>query len=139
LTYVYDVSFIIAIILPDEINQAVDDIHDALDENDTVYIPHLTWYEAANIFRNLIVRKRFSVEEVTHFIPMLLFVDLNTDFETGINYTTKIWQLGNDYNLTAYDAAYLELAERKNAILCTLDVDLQNAARKHGVKTLELT
>jgi len=139
LIYVYDVSFIIAIILPDEINESVDSIHDALDENDTVYIPHLTWYEAANIFRNLVIRKRFSVEEVRHFIPMLTFVDLVTDYVSGINYTTKIWQLGNDYNLTAYDATYLELAERKNAILCTLDVDLLNAAKKHGVKTLETT
>lgn len=136
MTYIYDASFIIAIILPDEINQTVDNIHNALDENDAVFIPHITWYETANIFRNLIIRKRFSADEVSRFIPMLSFVDLKTDSETGINYTRKIWQLGNDYNITAYDAAYLELAERKNAILCTLDVDLLKAAKKHGVRTI---
>jgi predicted nucleic acid-binding protein len=136
LNYVYDVSYLFAIILPDERNPKIDGIHDALNENDAIHIPQLVWYEAANIFRNLLLRKRFSVEDITHFIPMLSFVNLETDFETGLTYIKKIWNLGDKYNLSAYDAAYLELADRKNAILCTLDSDLLNAARKHGVKTI---
>jgi len=131
--YIYDASFIIAIILPDEKNPKIDSIHDALDENDAISVPQLMWYEVANIFRKLIQRKRFSLDEVKHFFPMVSFISLITDFTTGINYSKKIWDIANNYNLSAYDAAYLELAERKNAVLCTLDERLNKAAREYGV------
>jgi len=136
LNYVYDTSFIIAIILPDENNSKIDRIYDALDENDDVYIPQLNWYETANVFRNLIKHKCFTEDDVAYFFPMLSFVNFITDFETGVNYSKKIWKLGNDYNLSAYDAAYLELADRKKAVLCTLDDELLKAAKKHGVKSI---
>ena len=136
--YVYDASFIIAIILPDEKNSQIDKIYDALDENDDVYIPQLNWYETANVFRNLIRHKRFTKNEIAYFFPMLSFVNFKTDFETGVNYSKRLWELGNKYNLSAYDAAYLELADRKNATLCSLDDDLLNAAKKHGVKTIKV-
>jgi len=137
LNYVYDASFIFAIILPDENNSNIDKIYNALDENDDVYIPQLNWYETANVFRNLIRHKRFTAEEAAYFFPMLSFVGFKTDFESGVNYSKKLWELANEYNLSSYDAAYLELADRKKAILCTLDEELRNAAKKHGVKTID--
>jgi len=136
LIYVYDASFIISIILPDENSVKFDGIHNALDENDDVYIPQLNWYETANVFRNLVRHNRFTEDETAHFFTMLSFVNFKTDFETGANYSKKIWELGNKYNLSAYDAAYLELADRKKALLCTLDENLQKAAKKHGVKVV---
>ena len=136
MNYVYDTSFIIAVILPDENNLIIDNIYDALDENDDVYIPQLSWYEIANVFRNLIRHKRFTEDEAVYFYPMLSFIEFKTDFETGVNYSKKLWELGNKYNLSAYDAAYLELADRKKAVLCTLDDDLLKAAKKHGVSTI---
>jgi len=136
LNYVYDTSFLFAIILPDEKNDDIDKICNALSDEDDVYIPQLVWYESANVFRNLIRNKRFTADEVDRFFPILSFINFITDFETGINYSKKICELGNEYNLSAYDAAYLELAVRKNAILCTLDDDLLKAAKKHSVKTI---
>jgi predicted nucleic acid-binding protein len=134
--YVFDSSFIVALIIPDEKNPKADKIHKALVESDEIYTPQLLWYEVANIFKNLLRRKRYTSEEVTHFFPLLHAVRLTTDFETGIGYAKKIWDLCNVYNLTSYDAAYLELAERKKAVLCTLDRNLKSAAKKHGVKVL---
>ena len=136
MNYVYDTSFIIAVILPNENNSIIDSIYDALDENDDVYIPQLSWYEIANVFRNLIRHKCFTEDEAACFFPMFSFVDFKTDFDTGVNYSKRLWELGNKYKLSAYDAAYLELADRKKAVLCTLDEDLLNAAEKHGVKTI---
>lgn len=40
------------------------------------------------------------------------------------------------YTLSAYDASYLELALRLGISLATLDVDLQAAAKKAGVKKI---
>ena len=41
--------------------------------------------------------------------------------------------LAAEYKLTAYDAAYLELALRRDLPLATLDSDLRRAAKKAGV------
>ena len=43
----------------------------------------------------------------------------------------------DEKNLSSYDAAYLELAERANAVLCTLDEDLRAVAKKRGVAVLK--
>lgn len=41
--------------------------------------------------------------------------------------------LARSHQLTAYDAAYLELASRRKLVLCTLDQQLIAAAPKSGV------
>jgi len=134
--YVYDASFVSALILPDEKNPKLDKLHKSIDEDDEIFTPQLLWYEIANIFRNLNRRKRYTFEQVTHFFPLLSAIRLKTDFETGEKYSDRLWGLGNFYNLSSYDAAYLELADRKKAILCTLDDNLMKAAKLHGVTTI---
>jgi predicted nucleic acid-binding protein len=44
--------------------------------------------------------------------------------------------LAVDYGLTAYDAVYLELAQRRKLPLATLDDDLRKAAKKAKVKLI---
>ena len=134
--YVYDASFIIAIVLPDGNNPKIDRIHDALDESDNIYIPQLIWYETANIFRNLVWRKRFTIDEVMYFYPLLSSVNFHTDFETNKEHSQRILNLCGNYDISAYDAVYLELAERKKAILCTLNEKLLNAAKRHGLEVI---
>jgi predicted nucleic acid-binding protein len=102
---------------------------------DERFAPHLLWYEIPNLFKNLIRRKRYTFDDVLLFFPVLTGLGLTCDFETGTVYTERLLRLSNDYNISSYDAAYLELAERKKAVLCTMDEDLINAAKKYGVKT----
>ena len=135
--YVYDSSFVGTLIIPDEKNLKVEMVHESIPENDKIYTPQLLWYEVVNIFKNLLRRKRYSYEELLPFFLPLAAIRLTTDFETGISYSKKIFRICNDYDLTSYDAAYLELAERKKAVLCTLDEDLKTAAKKHGVTVLD--
>jgi predicted nucleic acid-binding protein len=61
---------------------------------------------------------------------------LKNDFESGTVYSQKLFRLCNDYNISSYDAAYLELAQRKKAVICTLDEKLQAVAKKHDVSVL---
>jgi hypothetical protein len=53
-----------------------------------------------------------------------------------------LWQtvlpLAREHQLSAYDAAYLELAKRERMHLATLDHDLQKASHTLGVPTLEI-
>jgi predicted nucleic acid-binding protein len=135
--YVYDASFIAASIIPDEKNPKVDKLRASIGEEEEIYVPQLLWYEITNIFKNLTRRKRYIFDEVLQFFPLLEAVRLTIDSESGAEYSEKLLRLCNDYNISAYDAAYLELAERKKAVLCTLDEGLKAAAGKHGVATLE--
>ena len=134
--YVFDSSFIAALIIPDERDPHSDGMYIKIKNEDEKHTPQLLWYEITNIFKNLLRRKRYTYEEVLQFFPLLSSIRLITDFETDVNYSKKIWNLCNDYNLTSYDAAYLELAERKKAVLCTLDENLIAAAKKHNVAVL---
>jgi predicted nucleic acid-binding protein len=85
---------------------------------------------------NLLRRKRYNHEDVYNLLPCLSAVSLITDFETGINYSSKIFLLCDKYQLSAYDASYLELADRKKAVLCTLDRHLKTSAKKHGIEVI---
>ncbi|MDR2718115.1 MAG: type II toxin-antitoxin system VapC family toxin [Treponema sp.] len=134
--YVFDASFIGALIIPDEHNPRVKKMYDRIENEDEKHVPHLLWYEIASIFSNLIRHGRFSGDEVQQFFPRLAAFNLKTDFEAGVAYSQKLLRLCNDYHLSSYDAAYLELADRKKAVLCTLDKDLRAAAKKYGVVIL---
>jgi len=134
--YVFDASFVGAQIIPDEKNPLVDKLQATIGEDEEIFVPQLLWYETANIFRNLTLRKRYTFDEVLQFFPLLTAIRLTTDFETGSVYSEKLLRICNDYGLSAYDAAYLELAGRKKAVLCTLDENLVKAAKKYGVVTL---
>ena len=135
--YVFDASFLNALIIPDEKNPQVDGMYAKIENEDERHAPQLIWYETANIFYNLIRRKRYTYDKVLQFFPLLAAFDVTTDYETGAEYTEKLLRLCNNYNISSYDAAYLELAGRRKAVLCTMDEGLKAAAGKCGVATLE--
>ena len=135
--YVFDSSFIGAFVLPDEKSIIVDKTYSAITNDDEIFIPQLLWYEISNILKNLLRRKRFTLNEIMEFYPSIVAILFITDSETGVEYSKKLLHLCNEYNLSSYDAAYLELADRKKAILCTLDENLRAAAKKHGVTVIK--
>jgi predicted nucleic acid-binding protein len=47
---------------------------------------------------------------------------------------SNVLPLGRQYGLSAYDAAYLDVAMRNGAPLATLDGGLRKAGRKAGVE-----
>ena len=134
--YVFDASFVGAQIIPDEKDPHVEILYSKIKRDDEKHAPNLLWYEISNIFMNLIRRKRYSYDEILQFYPHLDAIRLKYDHETGIEYSKKLLRICNNYKLSSYDAAYLELAERKNAVLCTLDNDFQAVAKSYGVKVL---
>ena len=134
--YVFDSSFIGALIIPDERNPKTRELRAHIGEDEEIFVPRLLWYEMANIFNNLIRRRRFTADEVITFFPLLSAIRLSEDNSTGTEYSKKLFRLCSDYNLSSYDAAYLELAERKKAVLCTMDENLRAAAKKLGVAVL---
>lgn len=58
------------------------------------------------------------------------------DHQTAAQSWNVTAHLAQRYKLTLYDAAYLELAQRRNLPLATLDQDLRQAASALGVPLL---
>ena len=136
--YVFDASFVGAQIIPNEKDQQVENLYNAIKYDDEKYAPQLLWYEIANIFYNLCRRKRYFFDEIERFFPLLADMRLQCDAETGSEYSRRLLRLCHEYDLSSYDAAYLELAERKKAVLCSLDKGLRAAAKKHGIPLIRV-
>ena len=134
--YVFDASFVGTLIIPDEKNITVEKKYKQMKTHDEIWVPSVFTYEMSNIFMNILRRKRNTYDEVIELLSILYAIRLVYDHETGIEYSKKLLHLCNDYSLSSYDAAYLELAERKNAVLCTMDDALLAAAKRYGVRVL---
>jgi predicted nucleic acid-binding protein len=89
-----------------------------------------------NIFKKAIMRKRVEYVEAQGLVAGLSSLQVITDTEFGGAYARTLLKLAHAYDLTVYDAAYLELAARKTAVLGTLDKNLKNAALNYGIDAL---
>jgi hypothetical protein len=69
----------------------------------------------------------------------LIGFDVDIDAETSDRAWVEIRALAMLEGLTAYDAAYLGLAMRRNAKLVSKDADLLSAARRRKVPILDLS
>lgn len=68
----------------------------------------------------------------SEFIGLLEALAVDVDSDTARYAFENTLQLARRSSLSAYDAAYLELALRKGLPLATLDANLQRAAEKNG-------
>jgi predicted nucleic acid-binding protein len=93
---------------------------DLVARNDTVIIPHLLDVEVMSALRNLATAQRVDAHRVEQFLEGLAM--LPAERCSHIPLLTRIWELR--HNFTAYDAAYVALAETTNAVLYTTDAKL---------------
>jgi predicted nucleic acid-binding protein len=138
MAYLIDSSFVAAHSLPDEQNDHVDSFFDNLTDRDVLLVPQLFWYEISNIFRNSVVRKRIEAKDVPPMFESFGGLNVNTDVISGSDYSESLFKLARKYSLTCYDATYLELAIRTQAVVGTLDDNLKDACIKAGLQTLTL-
>ena len=77
-------------------------------------------------------RRRINAEETDEILSQLFALPITTESGFDIQQRRTIAGLGREYRLSAYDAAYLELAVRLGIPLATLDGRLKKAARPAG-------
>lgn len=99
----------------------------------TALVPTLWHLEAANVLLGAKNKNQLSVADVERFISQLQVLPIQTDPLTSQQAYGSTLSLAQAYNLSSYDAAYLELALREGIPLATLDKDLLKAARKAKV------
>lgn len=94
--------------------------------------------EVANALRMAARRGRISAHDVLQFLEDLEVLPIRLDTTDRNLVRAKIYPLAEQYDLTTYDAAYLELALREGLALATLDDALVKAARLAGVALVQL-
>jgi len=101
--------------------------------NTEAFVPNLWHLEASNVLLSAEKRSEISVGEIEGFISQLENLPIQVDPLTAQQSFNRTLALGRAYNLSSYDAAYLELAIREGIALATLDKNLIKATKKSGV------
>ena len=127
--FVLDASVAATWLMPDEANTRADAAY-ALFPDDSAVAPGLWWYEIRNIF--LMNERRGRLDSIQTNRALALLAALPIQLDHGAS-EPALLALAREHKLTAYDAAYLELAQRENIALATLDEALARAARAAGV------
>ncbi|PZS25740.1 MAG: VapC toxin family PIN domain ribonuclease [Pseudonocardiales bacterium] len=130
---VVDTSVTMAWCFEDQANDAADAVLDLLREDDAV-VPVLWQLEVVNVLLVAERRSRITEAKATQFLDLLTRLPIRADassLDLG-----AVLAAGRRHDLSAYDAAYLVLAERLAAPLATLDDRLATACRNAGVPLL---
>jgi predicted nucleic acid-binding protein len=132
---IVDASAFGPLILPDEDSDVIPEMLAALRAGNAIAPQH--WpLEIANLMRMAVRRKRLDVHEFPEILSKLRGAMVKIDTETSSEAWGGTLMLATRYDLTAYDAAYLELAVRTGFPLATLDKALSNAAIAENIRVL---
>jgi predicted nucleic acid-binding protein len=116
----------------DEATTATDVLLDRLAE-ETAIVPSLWHLELANVLTLSERKGRITAARISEFIALLDTLSINVDEGTPFRALGAILNVARTEHLTAYDAAYLELAMRLGVPLATKDNELRKAAKRLGV------
>ena len=130
---VIDSSIVLSWCLPDE--GGADQIQEAVASAGALAPAH--WpLEVANALLMAERRRRITTDFRNATLQDLKTLPITLDAETTARAWRDTLQLVEAHRLTMYDAAYLELAQRRTLPLATLDAELGSAARALGIPLL---
>lgn len=131
---VADASFCGAWILADEVSEKADLLLNQIMAGKAgLVVPGLWHYEMNNMLRSAVRRKRLSREDAGEALEGLACVPVNLEDMPDSIARKRMLHLALQFNLSAYDAAYLELADRLKVPLFSSDAKLLSAASSLGL------
>jgi predicted nucleic acid-binding protein len=130
--FVLDCSITVAWFFEDEVDAYTEAVENSLATARAV-VPVLWPLDVANALLMSERRKRTTEAKVGSFLGLLRSLPVTHDAETNARAWSDTLSLARLHKLSAYDAAYLELALRRGLPVATSDKDLQKAARAVGV------
>ena len=130
--FVLDASIVAAWALQDERSDEGEKLLLKVCANQAI-CPGQLWYEVRNALVVAERRGRMNPEDSDRFLADLenLPIDFHHDCDSAIT-----MRLARVHKLSAYDAAYLQIAIQMQIPLATLDRKLESAARREGVTVL---
>jgi predicted nucleic acid-binding protein len=98
-----------------------------------VCVPSLWALEVANVLLVAERRRRLTPADSSRFVSLLQTLPIRIDTETALHAWSDVLPVARSHQLSAYDAAYLELAMRTGCPIATLDENIRRAAKPLGV------
>ena len=135
MSFVVDSSVALAWCFEDEQTRPVMDLLDRVAESGAI-APSLWPLEALNGLLMAERRRRLDAKRRQRLAGFLRGLPITLDAETVDQAWTATARLAERHRLTLYDAAYLELAQRRKLPLATLDGDLIKAGKALGMTLL---
>jgi predicted nucleic acid-binding protein len=132
---VLDASVALAWCFEDEATVATAAVLQRLTQ-DAASVPVIWRIEVANVLATAERRRRITLADSAAFIAKVEGLEILVDEETSSRAFTRILDLAGAEGLTAYDAAYLELAMRLGVPLASKDRALCDAVERVGVTVL---
>ena len=128
--FVLDTSVTASWCFDDEAAQGADAAMDRL-PSDHAVVPALWWFEIRNILVVNERRGRIQSADADMFLNDLARLPIRIERDPS---ERLVVALARKHQLSAYDAAYLDLAVRLTAPIATLDRALADAARAEGLE-----
>ncbi len=130
--FILDCSMTMAWCFADESTSRTTAVMAALEDQEAVVPIH--WpLEVANVLTIAERRKRIAEANSARFIDILNRLPIVVDEQTSKKAFGEVLSLARAWRLSAYDAAYLELAMREACPLASLDASLNKAATGLGI------
>jgi len=134
-SFVVDNSVVMAWCFEDEVNAYTEAVLDRLRETEAV-VPAIWPLEVANVLLLAERHRRLTEAQTTHFVELLKGLPIRVEESDITGALSSILSVGRSHGLSAYDAAYLELAARQGLPLASQDARLRTAAGRAGVTVL---
>ena len=135
MSLVLDPSLALSWYFEDERTADADAVLDRVVEEGAV-VPSLWRLEIANGLQMALRRKRINAGFRDNALAELAALAIAVDGETDTHAWSATLRLSDQFRLTVYDAAYLELARRRQLPLATRDQALRAAAQAIGIETM---
>ncbi len=133
---VADASLCGAWILPDEASPRAEKLLAGIAQGSLeLVVPALWHYEMINLLRSALRRKRIGPDDAQAALEALALVPLGHEDVPEATSRGRIMYLAVQFDLSSYDAAYLELADRFKIPLHSADGKLVSAATRLGLLT----
>ena len=132
--FVADAAVAIGWVHPAQATAETSGMLDAIAQGAKLEVPALWPSEVANALTVLVRRRKLTEHERQIAIGWLRGLPLRLDHDAATLAFSRLSELASTFTLSVYDAAYLELAQRRQLILGCKDGPLRTAAEQAGVR-----
>jgi predicted nucleic acid-binding protein len=131
--FVADASVAIGWVHPAQATGQTAAMLDAIADGATLEVPALWPLEVANALLVLVRRRKLQEDERQSGLGWLRGLRLRLDHDMASLAFSRLSELAAAHQLSVYDAAYLDLAQRRRLVLGCKDGPLRTAAQHAGV------
>ena len=131
--FVADASVAIGWVHPAQATKQTAAMLAAIGEGSTLEVPALWPLEVANVLTVLVRRRKLTADDRATGLQRVRALRVHVDHDMAALAFSRLADLASAHQISVYDAAYLELAQRRGLPLGCKDGPLRQAARKAGV------